>query len=112
MAGLPMDDFCLASLFYAYGNAKPKQQRRAQEVFEQFVADGAKLSQTTIQALQRVVGRSEAQVLCQKYSKQPSAQQRSTKGAARGFEKTSIRPPPGLEQDHAAVINVSAYDWE
>jgi len=107
-SGLSMDDFCLTSLLYAYGNAKPKQQQRAQDAFKEFAADCGSLSQTTMQALQRVVGRSEAQALCQKHSVQ-----RLPKGAAqRGLEKKSIRAPPGLEQDYAAVINAAAYDWE
>merc|ERR1719160_1353636 len=103
-----MDDFCLASLLHAYGNAKPKQYQRAQDTFKEFAADCGSLSQTTIQALQRTIGRSEAQTLCQKYSVH-----RLPKDAARrGLEKKAIRAPPGLEQDHAAVINVAAYDWE
>merc|ERR1719169_31264 len=56
---LPMDDFCLTSLLYAYGNAKPKQQQRAHDAFKEFAAASGSFSQTTIQALHQAVGRSE-----------------------------------------------------
>merc|ERR1719158_784936 len=56
--GLPRDDFCLTSLLYAYGNCHPKQKRRAEEAFREYVSDGVALSRNAISALARVVGRS------------------------------------------------------
>jgi len=63
--GLPPDDFCLASLLYAYGNAHPKQKQRAETAFRRYVADGVSLSRNAIAALARVVGRSNADALCE-----------------------------------------------
>merc|ERR1719375_73675 len=63
--GLPFDDFCLTSLLYAYGNAKPKQQKKAEAAFCEFVAeypDG--LSSNALAALGRVIGKSAADALC------------------------------------------------
>merc|ERR1719389_1560496 len=33
--GLAFDDFCLTSLLHAYGNAKPRQQQRAESMFRE-----------------------------------------------------------------------------
>merc|ERR1719262_2185230 len=63
--GLPFDDFCLTSMLYAYGNAKPKQQKKAEVAFRDYVAEYPKgLSSNAIAALGRVIGRSSADALC------------------------------------------------
>merc|ERR1719217_1825139 len=54
--GSPLDDFCLASLLHAYGNAKPKQPARAQDAVREFLAHGGHLSDTSKRALQRLGG--------------------------------------------------------
>merc|ERR1719240_1679871 len=65
--GLPFDDFCLTSLLYAYGNAKPKQQKKAETAFRDYVAERPKgLSPNSLAALGRVIGRSSADALCEK----------------------------------------------
>merc|ERR1719359_1154001 len=65
--GLPFDDFCLTSLLYAYGNAKPTQRQRAEGVFREYVAEHPKgLSPNALAALGRVIGRSAADALCEK----------------------------------------------
>merc|ERR1719146_651942 len=65
--GLAFDDFCLTSLLHAYGNAKPKQQERAESVFREFVAEKPKgVSANVVGALSRVIGRSAADTLCDK----------------------------------------------
>merc|ERR1719262_1022234 len=65
--GLPFDDFCLTSLLYAYGNAKPKQGKRAETAFREYVAERPKgLSPNAIAALGRVIGRSAADALVAK----------------------------------------------
>merc|ERR1719301_83508 len=51
--GSQLDDFCLTSLLHAYGNAKPKQPGRAQEVVLEFLASGGQLSDTAKKALKR-----------------------------------------------------------
>merc|ERR1719321_714597 len=64
--GLPYDDFCLTSLLYAYSNAKPKQRAKAEATFREFVAEGVRVTRTSLQALSRVVGRIEAEAICTK----------------------------------------------
>merc|ERR1719160_2480072 len=65
--GLAFDDFCLTSLLHAYGNAKPKQQQRAESVFREFVAERPRrLSSNAVAALSRVIGKSAADALCDK----------------------------------------------
>merc|ERR1719272_595489 len=65
--GLAFDDFCLTSLLHAYGNAKPKQQQRAEMAFHEYVAQHPKgVSSNAIAALGRVIGRSAADILCKK----------------------------------------------
>jgi len=110
-SGLCVDDFCLTTLLHAYGNARPKQRQRAEDAFKQFVAEGVSLTNTSMQALQRTVGRAEAQALWQ----QSCANiQRASPSGTRGktLEKTMIKAPPGLEHSQASVINASAYDWD
>merc|ERR1719356_2388525 len=63
---LPRDDFCLASLLYAYSNAQPKQRRRAEQVFEEYAVAGVPLSRSAFSALIRAVGRTSAETLCAK----------------------------------------------
>merc|ERR1719311_670086 len=66
-SGLPFDDFCLTSLLYAYGNAKPKQQKKAEAAFCEHAAECPKeLSSNALAALGRVIGRSAADSLCDK----------------------------------------------
>merc|ERR1719262_409461 len=63
--GLPFDDFCLTSLLHAYGNAKPKQQQRAESVFQEFAAEKPRgVSSNAVGALGRVIGKNAADVLC------------------------------------------------
>merc|ERR1719333_1584593 len=62
--GLPYDDFCLTSLLYAYSNAKPKQREKAEAVFREHVAEGVRVTSTSLQALARVCGRAEAEAIC------------------------------------------------
>jgi hypothetical protein len=62
--GLPYDDFCLTSLLHAYSNAKPKQRSKAEATFRELVAEGVRVTRTSLQALSRVVGRSEAETIC------------------------------------------------
>merc|ERR1719359_726131 len=62
--GLPYDDFCLTSLLYAYSNAKPKQRERAEAVFREHVAEGVRVTSTSLQALARVSGRADAEAIC------------------------------------------------
>merc|ERR550537_214085 len=62
--GLPYDDFCLTSLLYAYSNAKPKQRSKVEAVFREFVTEGVHMTRTSLQALSRAIGRSEAEALC------------------------------------------------
>merc|ERR1719506_1510913 len=62
--GLPYDDFCLTSLLYAYSNAKPKQRSKAEATFREFVVEGVRVTRTSLQALSRVVGRSDAEAIC------------------------------------------------
>merc|ERR1719321_444340 len=65
--GLSFDDFCLTSLIYAYGNAKPKQQKKAEAAFSEYVAEYPKgLSSNALTALGRVIGWSAADALCDK----------------------------------------------
>merc|ERR1719171_2991963 len=65
--GLPFDDFCLTSLLHAYGNAKPKEQKKAETAFREYVAEHPKgLSSNALGALGRVIGRSAADALCEK----------------------------------------------
>merc|ERR1719155_476883 len=59
--GLAFDDFWLTSLLNAYGNAKPKQQQRAESAFREFAAEKPKgMSFNAISALGRVIGKSAA----------------------------------------------------
>jgi len=62
--GLPYDDFCLTSLLYAYSNAKPKQREKAEAVFREHLAEGVRVTSTSLQALARVSGRAEAESIC------------------------------------------------
>merc|ERR1719281_141252 len=62
--GLPYDDFCLTSLLYAYSNAKPKQQEKAETVFCEHVAEGVRVTSTSLQALTRACGRTRAEAIC------------------------------------------------
>merc|ERR1719498_483458 len=62
--GLPYDDFCLTSLLYAYSNAKPKQRGKAEAVFREQVAEGVRVTSTSLQALTRVSGCAEAEAIC------------------------------------------------
>merc|ERR1719263_2397957 len=65
--GLAFDDFCLTSLLHAYGNAKPKQQQRAESVFREFVAEKPRgVSSNAVAALGRVIGKNAADNLCDK----------------------------------------------
>merc|ERR1719155_345212 len=65
--GLAFDDFCLTSLLHAYGNAKPKQQHRAESVFREFVAEKPNgVSSNALAALGRVIGKDAADALCDK----------------------------------------------
>merc|ERR1719456_660736 len=65
--GLAYDDFCLTSLLHAYGNAKPKQQQRAESAFREFAAEKPKgMSSNAVAALSRVIGKSTADALCDK----------------------------------------------
>merc|ERR1719213_574086 len=109
--GLCMDDFCLTTLLHAYGNARPKQRQRAEDTFKNFTAEGVSPTQTSILALQRIVGRSEAMALCQQCAVNTHGKPQAGASRSRISERPSIRPPPGLE-DVNGVINASAYDWE
>merc|ERR1719201_2426955 len=72
--GLAFDDFCLTSLLHSYGNAKPKQQQRAESVFREFVAEKPKgVTSNAVEALGRVVGKSAANALCGKCGLDPDA---------------------------------------
>merc|ERR1719231_110662 len=65
--GLAFDDFCLTSLLHAYGNAKPKQQQRAESLFREFVAEKPNgVSSNALAALGRVIGKDAADALCDK----------------------------------------------
>merc|ERR1719379_1587794 len=65
--GMTPDDFCLASLLNSYSNAKPKQVRRAEAAFEEFVrAHHIDVSANTVAALARATGRANADALCKK----------------------------------------------
>merc|ERR1719515_634254 len=65
--GLVFDDFCLTSCLHAYGNAKPKQQQRAESLFREFVAEKPKgVSSNAVAALGRVIGKYAADALCDK----------------------------------------------
>merc|ERR1719171_662201 len=64
--GLAFDDFCLTSLLHSYGNAKPKQQQRAEAAFREFVAEKPKgVSSNAVNSLGRVIGRNAADALCE-----------------------------------------------
>merc|ERR1719420_2342986 len=72
--GLAFDDFCLTSLLHAYGNAKPRQQQRAESVFQEFVADKPKsISVNAVSALGRVMGKNAADALCDQCGLDPHA---------------------------------------
>merc|ERR1719265_259243 len=64
--GLPYDDFCLTSLLYAYSNAQPKQRQRAEETFREYASECVELSRNALSALARVLGRGNAEALCEK----------------------------------------------
>merc|ERR1719263_1136 len=65
--GLAFDDFCLTSLLHAYGNAKPKQQQRAESAFREFVAHNPRgVSSNAVAALGRVLGKNAADALVDK----------------------------------------------
>merc|ERR1719478_1608200 len=65
--GLAFDDFCLTSLLHSYGNAKPKQQQRAESVFREFIAEKPKsVSSNAVAALSRVIGKNAADAVCDK----------------------------------------------
>merc|ERR1719473_1147053 len=65
--GLAFDDFCLTSLLHAYGNAKPRQQQRAESAFQEFAAAKPRgVSSNAVAALGRVIGKSAADALCDK----------------------------------------------
>merc|ERR1719171_337009 len=75
--GVQFDDFCLASLLNAYGNATPKQSRRAEAALADFAvqvpqAATAVLSHSTLAALGRAVGRSAAESLVKKHGFAPT----------------------------------------
>merc|ERR1719321_512662 len=72
--GLVFDDFCLTSLLHAYGNANPKQQQRAESVFQEFVAEKPKgVTANSLAALSRVIGKNAADALCDKCGLDQSA---------------------------------------
>merc|ERR1719231_737633 len=65
--GMSPDDFCIASLLNAYANARPKQSRRAEAAFEEFVkASPNAVSTNTVAALARATSRSAADAFCKK----------------------------------------------
>merc|ERR1719313_2344092 len=85
--GLAFDDFCLTSLLHAYGNAKPKQQQRAESVFREFVAEKPNaVSSNAVAALGRVIGKDAADALCDKCGLDHNAIVAS-KGAGKGGGK-------------------------
>merc|ERR1719443_1731564 len=87
--GLAFDDFCLTSMLHAYGNAKPKQQQRAEAAFRQFVAEKPKgVSSNAIQALGRVIGKNPAETLCAQCGLDPNAIEAQGKGGGKGKGKT------------------------
>jgi len=65
--GITRDDFCLATLLHAYGNARPKQAEKAAAVFREYAAAGIAPSRNSVSALAKAVGRQEAEVLCQQH---------------------------------------------
>merc|ERR1719393_959940 len=65
--GLPRDDFCLATLLHAYGNARPKQAEKAATVFGEYAAAGIAPSRNSVSALAKALGRPEAEALCQRH---------------------------------------------
>merc|ERR1719375_1918393 len=90
--GLAFDDFCLTSLLHAYGNAKPKQQQRAESVFREFVAEKPRiLSMNSLQVLARVIGKNAADALCSKCGVDRQnlvATRGATKGGGKGNKGT------------------------
>jgi len=83
--GLAFDDFCLTSLLHAYGNAKPRQQQRAEAAFREFVAEKPKgVSSNTMAALGRVIGKSAADALCRQCGLDQDAIIATAKGGGKG----------------------------
>merc|ERR1719263_1544573 len=83
--GLAFDDFCLTSLLHAYGNAKPKQQQRAESAFREFVAEKPKgVSSNAVDALERVVGKNAADALCAQCGLDQNAIVTPGKGGGKG----------------------------
>merc|ERR1719160_2305733 len=67
--GSSPDDFCVNSLLTAYGNARPKQSRRAEAAFEEFVnSQPSSVSASTVAALARATTKSTADALCKKFA--------------------------------------------
>merc|ERR1719310_275675 len=90
--GLAFDDFCLTSLLHAYGNAKPKQQQRAESAFREFVAEKPKaVSSNAIASLGRVIGRNAADALCEKCGLDQEAIVQTTGGKGGGKGKGGAR---------------------
>merc|ERR1740130_1065728 len=86
--GLSFDDFCLTSLLHAYGNAKPKQQQRAEAAFQEFVAENPKgVSSNAVAALGRAIGKNAADALCDKCNLDQSAIMATGKGGGKGPSK-------------------------
>merc|ERR1719321_1560072 len=90
--GLAFDDFCLTSLLHAYGNAKPKQQQRAESAFREFVAEKPKgMSSNALAALGRVIGKNAADALCAKCGLDQDAIVATTGGKGGGKGKGGAR---------------------
>merc|ERR1719453_2280228 len=82
--GLAYDDFCLTSLLYAYSNAKPKQRSKAEATFRDFVAQGVRVTRTSLLAFSRVVGRSDAEAICARCGVDWQATEAAGKGVGKG----------------------------
>merc|ERR1719161_2278875 len=83
--GLVFDDFCLSSLLHAYGNAKPKQQQRAESAFREFVAEKPKgVTLNAVAALGRVIGKNAAETLCAQCGLDQNAIAAQGKGGGKG----------------------------
>merc|ERR1719198_2457146 len=87
--GLAFDDFCLTSLLHAYGNAKPKQQQRAESAFQEFAAAKPRgVSSNAVAALGRVIGKNAADALCDRCGLDPNSIIAMGKGAGKGKGST------------------------
>jgi len=90
--GLPYDDFCLTSLLYAYSNAKPKQREKAEAVFREYVAEGVRVTSTSLQALNRACGRAEAEAICSQCGVDQAAVEVTLGSKGRGWGRVEGGP--------------------